>query len=108
MSAGERESLAREARSLATDSTIDSRTKPMVVALRLVNVVGFDVLESAVSQLRQQNLLPPTEEAKTEDVPWWKTRIRDSFAAHKGGTGDGATAGKPSPDEPPTEPSEKS
>lgn len=96
MSAGERESLAREARSLATDSTIDSRTKPMVVALRLVNVVGFDVLESAVDQLREQKLLPLREEAdKAGAVPWWKSRIRDSFAAHKGATGDGTATGAP-------------
>lgn len=88
MSAAERETLAREARAMATDSAIDITTKPMVVALRLVNVVGFGVLEGAVIQLRKQGMLPPrakpVEEAAEAGNQWWSSAIKDSIATLKG------------------------
>jgi len=63
MTAAEQQTLQKEARAFATEK-IASATKPKVVALRLVNIVGFRVLETAVNELRKSGDLPKQTDEK--------------------------------------------
>ncbi|MCG8504454.1 MAG: hypothetical protein MI755_07600 [Sphingomonadales bacterium] len=79
--AAEREKLQQSVLSLGKDTNIDSKTKPMILGLRLVDMVGFGVLESAVTALRDKMLLGTKSPA--EDTRGW---IRDVFETVKEAT----------------------
>jgi hypothetical protein len=57
VTAAEREDLRQSVLALGKDTSIDSQTKPMLLGLKLVDVVGFAVLQSAVDALRDLKLL---------------------------------------------------
>ncbi len=84
VAAAERENLQQAVLSLGKDTNIDSKTKPMILGLRLVNIVGFGVLQSAIGVLREQKLLGTGKQRAEETV---FDRIRRSLASAKQAAG---------------------
>jgi hypothetical protein len=105
LNAAEREALRKDARSIASETSVDSATKPMLVGLMLVGLVGFGVLEQAIKILRDQDLIGVEQKAEGKKKSSLLARVSKSFSSRRGSQGDGQdeteeTSG-PAPKEPP-------